>query len=566
MKSLKQFLALALFLLPLILSAQTITPIANIQDSMSVYENDIVTIEGVVTIGAGKLAANKAYIQDNSGKGIQLYGSFVASHAADVVRGTKLRVTGKVLEYGSVTPKTTEITDITSIEALSQPGEEQYPIITGLTMGQICGDPLNEGIMTVVEGTITDMYTFPSSGDSKVTITDASNFSMVVYIESMAAINISNLSVGIPVRVYGVFLIYATTSGVTNEILLGYQDDISITIEVPIIQNVSYSAVNPIPNQSTEIYYDQAISLSATIIDYVGTISSVKAMYRFENSTAFIDTLDLEAGAGNVYACQIPQAGLHNGSVENYFVKMIIIDSDNNTLVKEFLIVISDKNPIIKNISAVFYTGTGTDDPSSLNITANVYPISSTLQTVKVRYTLDFSNKVYEVTMERDPSTTDTTKYIGKIAPQGSGIQIFYSIYAKDSNGLEALKSEDNAGERYVYVFAVTEHKAILKIPPKTFNPYLDEKMKIGIFAADGDRAILRIYSVEGKLIETAYNGTLSPVTGESEGIHYIEWDGRTKDHKLVPLGVYICHLEVRDATGHKKTAKAPVVVGAPLK
>ena len=70
----KRLLLLFLFL-PVLLCAQTITPIANIQDSISTYLGQIVTIEGVITIGAGVTHGTmlNAYIQDESGKGLMLF-------------------------------------------------------------------------------------------------------------------------------------------------------------------------------------------------------------------------------------------------------------------------------------------------------------------------------------------------------------------------------------------------------------------------------------------------------------------------------------------------------------
>ncbi|MDP8268620.1 MAG: hypothetical protein P9L97_07835 [Candidatus Tenebribacter davisii] len=49
--------------------------IANIQDSIGVYNGQDVTVEGIITIGTGVLNNNllNAFIQDNSGKGIMLF-------------------------------------------------------------------------------------------------------------------------------------------------------------------------------------------------------------------------------------------------------------------------------------------------------------------------------------------------------------------------------------------------------------------------------------------------------------------------------------------------------------
>jgi flagellar hook assembly protein FlgD len=72
----------------------------------------------------------------------------------------------------------------------------------------------------------------------------------------------------------------------------------------------------------------------------------------------------------------------------------------------------------------------------------------------------------------------------------------------------------------------------------------------------------LRIYNSEGKLIFTPQ----SILIGGNGIVHY-DWNGRDREHKLLPLGLYICYLEVVDVnTGKKSTAKAPIVIGAPLK
>ena len=122
------------------------------------------------------------------------------------------------------------------------------------------------------------------------------------------------------------------------------------------------------------------------------------------------------------------------------------------------------------------------------------------------------------------------------------------------------------------YTYPVLSHTAILKVPAKPFNPYSGESIRIRFNSQDKDRAILRIYSAEGKLVFTPKNEFFNyfpdPENPPSDPYNwYYEWNGKNKYGKLLPLGLYICYLEtIETGTGKKKSAKAPIVIGAPLK
>ena len=50
----------------------------------------------------------------------------------------------------------------------------------------------------------------------------------------------------------------------------------------------------------------------------------------------------------------------------------------------------------------------------------------------------------------------------------------------------------------------------------------------------------------------------MNTIIEHSNGITHYDWNGRDKENNLLPLGLYICFLEVIDVnTGRKKTAKA---------
>ncbi len=184
-------------------------------------------------------------------------------------------------------------------------------------------------------------------------------------------------------------------------------------------------------------------------------------------------------------------------------------------------------------------------------------PLDSALLFWKTSIDLEYEYIEMDSVGQRDIS------YQGVIPGQSQGTVVYYYLVITDTTG-ESYSIPENAPDDDVmsYSYKVTSLKAILNIPAKPFDPYAGEKFPIEFAAETGNKAILRIYNAEGKLVLTPKN-----IIVPHPGISTYEWDGRDKDHKLLPLGLYICYLEVVDTdTGKKKSAKAPIVIGAPLK
>ncbi len=105
--------------------------------------------------------------------------------------------------------------------------------------------------------------------------------------------------------------------------------------------------------------------------------------------------------------------------------------------------------------------------------------------------------------------------------------------------------------------------KAKLDITPEPFSPRLGQTIKIISETGSNNKMILRIYNAEGKLVATPVNKTNTEVTGTD----IFHWNGRDKYGHLLPIGLYICSLEVIEiSSGKKKTATAPIVVATKLK
>ena len=147
--------------------------------------------------------------------------------------------------------------------------------------------------------------------------------------------------------------------------------------------------------------------------------------------------------------------------------------------------------------------------------------------------------------------------------PESSVVQFFFRTTAADSLETVSFYPGGAPDSLISYTVPLTYHKAVLNIPPKPFDPYHGETFNIEFGSEYNNKAILRLYNTEGKLVTTLFND----ITSETDGIINYIWDGRDKHNNLVKLGLYICYLEVIETeTGKKKTATAPIMVGTELK
>ncbi|MCB0260587.1 MAG: hypothetical protein KDE62_12845, partial [Calditrichaeota bacterium] len=100
-----------------------------------------------------------------------------------------------------------------------------------------------------------------------------------------------------------------------------------------------------------------------------------------------------------------------------------------------------------------------------------------------------------------------------------------------------------------------------LSVPPHPFAPDLGET--IGIRYNTGgvnNQAVLRIFDLGGRLIITLLDESAQIIENT------FQWDGYSQLRDRVPLGTYICHLEVIEPLSGKKVTKVvPIVVGTVL-
>jgi flagellar hook assembly protein FlgD len=107
--------------------------------------------------------------------------------------------------------------------------------------------------------------------------------------------------------------------------------------------------------------------------------------------------------------------------------------------------------------------------------------------------------------------------------------------------------------------------KAVLSIEPRVFVPnrgsYTDtDGFLIEFNVPTNSDVVLRLYNIEGRVVRTLLDEEQYAGPGQ------VVWNGRDELRGVVPMGVYICHLEATDRDkGITTTDQAPIVVGTPL-
>ena len=547
----KIIMIIAILLCSICLSSQVYTPvdsIKTIQDNISYWNGQRVSIRGVVTIGAGVTNNSQlnVYIQDypdDSGKGIQVFrsGSPTADHRRDLVRGNLIRVNGTIEDFTNANGATTTEIIYDTYEVLDRGYEIPF---VALSIPEARDFTAWEGTRVLVAGTLYENPTIAGVGYN-INIQNTTGARIIIRVWDTTGITgINRLRAGIPIEVYGVISEFNNAS----QILPGYQDEIVIKLTQPEIGDITINPANP--------FIDQEIRISAEIIDYDGYITSAVLSYRLGTDTTPREQIDMTR-SGSIWSAIIPPYQEYDEDGEGqYIFKIVAIDDSLNTVDSgERKIEVTKRRPIISNIVI------GSPEPGdSLWVRANIIDAGGKeILEAKVLYSLNYSQNVYSVEMEN----TSATLYQALLPGFSSGTIVYLSFYALNEDGLHTLLKFDDNYNEYRYIYPVQTSTATLMIAPKAYNIYEGAEVEIIYYAKLGDLVIIRIYNSEGKLVHTPLNKIQSNNTGNDSFI----WTGRDSDFRLVQPGLYICHLEVLDrVTGKKRTDKAPIVIGTRLK
>jgi hypothetical protein len=519
------------------------TTIAEIRDNFQDYNGQTVTIRGVVTIGSGKIHGSqlRAYIQDESDRGLMLF-----DYTADgnIQRGHSLEATGTIGQYQGVV----QLTDFEY--TILEENLDITDYIIPLTIPQAQNFAYWEGTMVEVAG---KLYETPyyAGGGYNVNIEDAAGQRLTVRVWDSTGIDVSRLITNMPIIARGPVGLYNNVS----QLLPGYQEDITIDIAEPVVGEVIWEPLNQYVDTP---YIDQDIIVTAEVFDYDGEIETVMMRYRLESATAIIDTLTMSSIGNDKYLTTLPSLDTHTTWEDNYIVTIVATDDDGNVTESSHRIRIRERRPIVHSISF-----SSPEPGDSLAVEATILIPQSdrenSIAETRLDYYLNYRTQVYTTTFEE----IGGNRYRGHIPGQPAGTIVQAVIFAADQEGLYTEQSLDADGNELLYTYPVYSHEALLRIPPKVFNPWEGETISIGYFSEIGNKAIIRIYNAEGKLVFTPKNELLA----NQNGVNYYHWDGKDRNRQSLPMGLYICHLETIDRdTGKKKTANAPIVLGSPLK
>ena len=525
-------------------------PIADIQDNTQFYLDQEVTIEGVITIGAGVLRDDQfsVFIQDESGRGLNIFDyDITEQYYEDFIRGNRLSITGTIDEYDG----TTEIKDFSYTVLEPDPVLTLDSLIVSLTISEVSDYMTYEGTYVELTGTIVDDPYF-AGGGYNITLIDEENLEITIRIWETTGIDVNYLQKDASLIVRGIVDSYNSEA----QIVPGYFEDV-LDVDKPLLLNLNtYSSSQDFYPIDYHFYNEEIIVYTDFLDDH--QLNSVILFYRLESDNSEdYDEIEMEDTQGfNKFATKLSPLNSIPKDEDNYIIYTQAIDSDNNTVISgEKVIEISKRKPILYDLMLENQPDPGEDLQISIKIEDSDGEIIPDL--AQLIYSLDFQDdKLYYLNLEQDLSISEL--FTGTIPGRSAGTTINIGAYAKDDSSLITILYNIET-----YTYPVRSNKAILKVAAKPFNPYAGETFMIGFYSQPYNKAILRIYNAEGKLVFTPQNIIIT----NPDGINHYEWNGKNKYGKLLPLGLYICYLEtIETGTGKKKSAKAPIVIGAPLK
>lgn len=130
------------------------------------------------------------------------------------------------------------------------------------------------------------------------------------------------------------------------------------------------------------------------------------------------------------------------------------------------------------------------------------------------------------------------------------------------NNWQSAASSEGFATPGYANSQSLVDSREnIFKIEPEVFSPDGDGQDEATKFSFQLDQgayvANIQVFDANGRLVRQLAQNQLLGVNNS------IEWDGKTTNNEVVPVGYYILLAELFDVNGEKKHYKGKVVVGS---
>jgi len=646
-----------------------ITSISDIQANTEIFLDSIVTVQGIVTLGAGITSTSwtSAYVQDQSGNGINIYRAVVLDPF--LVRGNEVLITGSVDEFDGVT----EIVNYT-LHLISTGNPIPEPLHVSVTNAK---DVSLEGTYVEVAGIVTDVFTF-NDGSSNITINDELS-DIVARIWVTTEIDIDFISVDDTLVIRAVLGIF---QGET-QLIPGYQDELDLfgeekgavgdgsgfaTLNIDstgvssslssIRMSLWSTETDTLRSIKISIPYnwqwsglDEAVSMSGTgfqnatrkvVQEYDELHIELNGCFITQTDSGYLDIIDLTTPEDPVFSYFWVRTAVENGNLTYieesprvvvgespiHQIRDIQINSAQFTAQVTLQGVVTIGSGVIRTdrTSAYFqdFSGFGININQSgppdaqykrgyfVEITGTISEFSETTQIDPITTTIIDSGLAEPPPIELSTSEAFSPRWDGTLI-QVRGIitekfsttvpaipPLDYNLVVNDGTGgitlrvwgttginLDSLNQNDaiigkgvgnvfisNDTRSYQLLPAYQDHLRLdptyqpslagvsLTVPPNPFVPDRGEKIRISYNAgAVSNQITIRIFDLGGRSILTLLSEPANLIQSN------ILWDGRNKLKDLVPLGTYICHMEVVEPiSGDKKIDTAPIVVGTILK
>lgn len=261
--------------------------------------NKFFTVEGVATVDNGVLGSQKinTYIQDNTA-GINIFSTSL-DPGMTILKGDKLRVTGKVIVYNGLTEF--EPTSVTKIsEGNPIPVAKEMTILESTTFAT--AEPV-EGSLVTLTGKVSAVASTPPNYN--VTFVDENNKATTLRVISTTGIKPdTDLVIGNSYTVTGILGQYTTNATATS----GYQVYPRNVQDVAPVLSVTHTPI-------TEAYKDTNIQFEAT----AAGAESVKVFYRAKGTTAYSE-LQMAKGSDNRYIATLA-ANMVPGNGFEYYIE-----------------------------------------------------------------------------------------------------------------------------------------------------------------------------------------------------------------------------------------------------
>ena len=286
-----------------IIASSTPSAIVDLYSSQS--SNEIVTIKGIITIGGGGLlypTQTKAYIQDQSGRGLQIFDYDLID---DINRGDEIEIVGYVGYYNTTYQiKDFEYRELSSGNSLPDP-------IMVTPSGANSSD--FEGTWISVIGNVTAVTPVSTTG-TNFTIDDVTS----VMIWNSTGIDVSSFVVGYR----GQFIGAGSQYNDQYQLLVGYQSDITTVVAVDndilIAERFDLITAYPNPfNPSTKISFaiDSPSEIQLDVYDVNGKLIDTILNEYYQTGLHAIDWNASEHSSGMYFIHLVKQGKIRTQKV-----------------------------------------------------------------------------------------------------------------------------------------------------------------------------------------------------------------------------------------------------------